>query len=415
MQKMIVIQPRPRAWLEGSILQPYVSQYGEHLQRRRYAPGTQRAYMCCIAHFAHWLTQEGYGLDAIGQAAVIRFLSEHLPACVCPDPVRRIRHDLQAALGHLLEVLKAGGVVPQYPARNSAIEQELTRFDIHMRDVCGLADRTRRRRCKVVEEFLVEHVGEQPISMATVKATTVRHFILGEQGRGSAAIAAIGVTIACYLRFRSISGDRVSELKAAIPRVARWRLASLPEVLTDAEIDQLLSSFDQSFPSRLRAYAMVRCLIDLGLRSGEVVKLQLNDINWSNGTINLVGTKSRRADTLPLPVSTGAAIAAYLREERPTTSNRAVFVRHVAPYDKPITTKSVVRAVLAGYRRCGWTRTGVHILRHSAASRLLRAGAPMKEIADILRHRSLDTSAIYAKVDLNNLSAVALPWPGSAQ
>ncbi|MDL2411005.1 hypothetical protein PY650_36925, partial [Rhizobium calliandrae] len=117
-------------------------------------PGTQRAYMCCIAHFAHWLTQEGYRLEAIGQVAVIRFLSEHLPACVCPDPVRRIRHDLQAALGHLLEVLKAGGVVPQYPARNSAIEQELTRFDIHMRDVWGLADRTRRRRCKVVEEFL---------------------------------------------------------------------------------------------------------------------------------------------------------------------------------------------------------------------------------------------------------------------
>jgi len=131
---------------------------------------------------------------------------------------------------------------------------------------------------------------------------------------------------------------------------------------------------------------MVRCLIDLGLRSGEVVKLQLNDINWSNGTINLVGTKSRRADTLPLPVSTGAALPAYLREERPTTSNRAVFVRHVAPYDKPITTKSVVRAVLAGYRRCGRTRSGIHILRHSAASRLPRAGAPMKEIADILRH-----------------------------
>ncbi|MEK1947752.1 MAG: site-specific integrase [Ensifer adhaerens] len=207
----------------------------------------------------------------------------------------------------------------------------------------------------------------------------------------------------------------MNELKAANPRVAHWRLASLPEVLTDAEINELLSSFDQSFPSRLRAYAMVRCLIDLGLRSSEVVKLQLDDINWADGTINLVGTKSRRADVMPLPSETGAAIAAYLHGERPATSNRAIFVRHVAPYDEPITTKSVKRAVLAGYRRCGWTRTGVHILRHSMASRLLRTGAPMKEIADILRHRSLDTSAIYAKVDLTNLAAVALPWPGSAQ
>ncbi len=354
-------------------------------------------------------------MAAIGQGAVVRFLSEHLPACTCPDPVRRFRHELQAALGHLLEVLEAGGVPLQYPARNSAMERELTRFDTHMRDVWGLAESTRRRRCRVVGEFLVEHFGERPISMTTVKATSIRRFILGEQGRGPAAVAAIGVAIACYLRFRSISGDRVNELKAAIPRVARWRLASLPEVLTDTEIDELLSSFDQSFPSRLRAYAMVRCLIDLGLRSGEVVKLQLDDINWADGTINLVGTKSRRADALPLPAATGAAIAAYLREERPATSNRAIFVRHVAPYDEPITTTSVKRAVLAGYRICGWTRTGVHILRHSAASRLLRAGAQMKEIADILRHRSLDTSAIYAKVDLTNLAAVALPWPGSAQ
>ncbi|MER9127790.1 hypothetical protein NKH81_32940 [Mesorhizobium sp. M0959] len=114
MQKAIILQPQPRAWLEGSILRPYVSQHGEHLQRRRYAPNTQRAYLCCIAHFAYWLTQEGYDLEAIGQGAVMRFLSEHLPACACSDPVRRLRHELQAALG-----LEAGGVVLQYPARNS--------------------------------------------------------------------------------------------------------------------------------------------------------------------------------------------------------------------------------------------------------------------------------------------------------
>ncbi|MFW8637365.1 tyrosine-type recombinase/integrase [Cribrihabitans pelagius] len=107
-------------------------------------------------------------------------------------------------------------------------------------------------------------------------------------------------------------------------------------------------------------------------------------------------------------------IAAYLREERPQTSNRAIFVRHVAPYDTPIGRGVFERAILASYRRCGWSRTGVHILRHSVASRLLRTGVPMKDIADVLRHRSLDTSAIYAKVDLTKLAAVALLWPGSA-
>ncbi|MER9127791.1 hypothetical protein NKH81_32945 [Mesorhizobium sp. M0959] len=150
-----------------------------------------------------------------------------------------------------------------------------------MRDVWGLADNTRRKRCRVVGGFLVEHFGEQPISLATVNAASIRRFVLGKQGRRPTTVAAIGVIIGCYLRFRSMSGDRVSELKAAIPRVAHWRLASLPEVLTGAEIDELLSSFDQAFPSRLQAYAMVRCLIDLGLRS---------------------------------------SIAAYLHEERPATS-----------------------------------------------------------------------------------------------
>jgi integrase len=284
-----------------------------------------------------------------------------------------------------------------------------------MRDVWGLAESTRRKRRRIVEEFLLAHFGARPITMAAVSAASIRRFVLGTQGRNPGSVAVIGGAIGCYLRFRSMFGDQVNGLKAAIPRVAHWRLASLPEVLTDTEIAELLSSFDQSFPSRRRAYAMVRCLVDLGLRSSEVAKLQLDEINWADGTINLVGTKERRADVLPLPPTTGAAIADYLLEERPATSNRAIFVRHVAPYDKPIEVDTVKRAVLDGYRRCGWTRTGVHILRHSMASRLLRAGAPMKEIADVLRHRSLDTSAIYAKVDLTNLVAVAMPWPGSAR
>jgi len=206
----------------------------------------------------------------------------------------------------------------------------------------------------------------------------------------------------------------VTELLAAIPRAAHWRLASLPEVLSDAEIDELLGSFDPPFRSHRRAFAMVRCLTDLGLRCSEVAGLRLEDINWHDGTLRLAGTKTRRVDTLPLPDATGAAIAAYLREERPRTSNRAIFVRHVAPYDTPIKSLVVQRAVRAAYRRCGWKRSRVHIIRHSVASRLLRAGTPMKEIADVLRHRSLDTSAIYTKIDLSRLASVALPWPGSA-
>lgn len=413
MSQEIVVQAQPHMWLEDSILQPYVSRYGAHLRRGRYAPSTQRVYLCCVAHFAYWLTAEQCSLSMIGEAMVARFLSEHLPVCSCLYPVRRLRHELRAALAQLLEVLRADSIGAQDPASDTAVAQELARFDKHMRDVWGLADSTRRQRGRIVGEFLLAHFSDQPITLSKIGTTAVRRFVLGDHRRSPGTIRVIGGAIGCYLRFRSMSGDRVSELTATIPRAAHWRLASLPEVLSDAEIDELLHSFDQPFPSHRRAYAMTRCLIDLGLRSSEVVNLRLEDINWADGTISLIGTKGRRADLLPLPSATGSAIATYLREERPQTSNRAIFVRHVAPYDEPIEKGVVKRAVLAGYRRCGWTRTGVHILRHSVASRLLRTGAPMKDIADVLRHRSLDTSAIYAKVDLNKLSAVALPWPGS--
>lgn len=415
MAKAVTLQPRPRAWLEHSILQPYVAGYGEHLDQGRYSPSTRRVYFCCVAHFTHWLTEERYALSVVDEAAVARFVSEHLPHCACPYPVRRQTHEIRAALARLLEVLRTDGVIPGRLAPEDHLGTELARFDAYMHEVGGLAVNTRQQRCRIIGRFLLEQFHTRPILITAIGPAAVRRFVLGDgQERSAGTIRVIGGAIGCYLRFRSLSGDPVTRLLAAIPRAACWRLAALPEVLSETEIDALLRSFEQPFPSYRRAYAMVRCLTDLGLRCSEVIKLRLDDIDWYQGTIRLSGTKTRRADVLPLPVATGSAITAYLRDERPATRNRAVFVRHVAPYDKPIEKTVVRQAVLAAYRRCGWRRSRVHILRHSVASRLLRAGTPMKDIADVLRHRSLDTSAIYAKVDLNRLAAVALPWPGSA-
>jgi integrase/recombinase XerD len=414
MAEAVILQPQPRSWLEHSILQPYVAGYGEHLGRGRYSPSTRRVYFCCVAHFAHWLTEQRYTLSAVDEAAAARFVSEHLPRCACPYPVRRLAHEIRAALARLLEALRADGVIPGRLAPEDHLGKELARFDAYMHEVGGLTVNTRRQRCRIVGRFLLEQFHSRPIMITAIGPAAVRRFVLGDgQKRSAGTIRVIGGAIGYYLRFRGISGDPVTRLLAAIPRAAYWRLAALPEVLSEAEIDVLLRSFEQPFPSCRRSYAMVRCLTDLGLRCSEVVKLRLDDIDWYEGTIRLSGTKTRRADVLPLPVATGSAIAAYLHDERPATRNRAVFVRHVAPYDKPIEKDVVRHAVLAAYRRCGWSRSRIHILRHSVASRLLRGGTPMKDIADILRHRSLDTSAIYAKVDLNRLASVALPWPGS--
>jgi integrase len=311
-----------------------------------------------------------------------------------------------------MRTLRANGAITERCNSQSPIQTELADFDHYMERVGGLALNTRNQRVRIVRRFLTELFGADPIVLASTRPAEVRAFVLGTPATCTGTIHVTAGAVRCYLRFRSVSGDSVQRLADAVPSVAHWRLATLPDFFSEREVQQLLDSFRQLPSSAKRAYAMVRCLTDLGLRASEVVQLHLDDIDWRASTIRLTTNKSRRVDILPLPSEMARAIAEYLRTERPQTTNRLLFVRHVAPLDKPIKAGVVRTAVKQAYRRCGWTHTRVHILRHSLASRLLQVGTPLKEISDILRHRSLDTSVIYTKVDKNRLSAVALPWPG---
>jgi integrase len=384
------LQPHTRAWLRKSALATHVAGYWTRLQSCGYAAGTRRVYLGCIAHFAHWMRQERLGLKRVDEGAVARYLAEHLPRCDCSEPVRRVVHENRAALVHLLAILRACGAVEEPRKPHGQIEAELDRFDRYMRQARGLADNTRGQRVAIVRRLLSSQFGSRPVMATRLTPDGVRRFIVDHTDRWSAgSMQVIAGALRGYLRFRVSQGDRVQALLAAIPSIAHWRLATLPEVPTEVEIERLLRSFDQPFPSSRRGYAMLRCLVDLGLRSSEVAGLRLDDIDWRAGTVRLAKPKSRRVDALPLPRETGRAISDYLVSERPQTASRAVFVRHVAPYDQPIGTGVVQRAVRAAYRRCGLPRTRVHILRHSVASRLLSAGTPLKEIADVLRHRSL--------------------------
>jgi integrase/recombinase XerD len=412
MDNEIAMLPSTRAMLKGGVLEPHIADYCARLRLGRYAANTRRVYLCCVAHFARWLTTEGLGLDAVTDETVTRFVADHLPRCDCPPPVRRTPHEIKAALAHLIQNLRSSGVISLSLRHGDHIGSELAAFDRYMDEVCGFTPSTRRHRLGIVARFLVAKFGDGPLDLAFVTGADVRLFVVGSKaGRTAETINAMGGALRCYGRFRKLVGAPIESLAAAIPRAAHWRLSSLPEVRSQSEIDQLLASFGDDTPSGKRGYAMVRCLADLGLRTSEVAGLRLDDIDWQAGTLRITRGKARRADVLPLPPKTGQAIVDYLHIERPQTSNRAVFVRHVAPYDEPITTNAVRNVVRAAYRRCGWAGSRLHILRHSVASRLLQHGTPLKEIADVLRHRSLDTSAIYAKVDTVRLAAVALPWP----
>jgi integrase len=252
-------------------------------------------------------------------------------------------------------------------------------------------------------------------AMPMPTALDLRHFIKQHLQRVSSASAgALASALRGYLRFRASDGMAVEALLPVIASPANWRLAPLPQTLTAPEVTRLLGVFPPELPSSLRGYAMLRCIVDLGLRTGEVANLDLDDIDWVAGTLRIGQGKSRRAHMLPLPQTTGSAIAKYLRQERPHAASRRVFVRHRAPMDVPIGPDVVRNTVRAAYLRCGMTHTRVHILRHTLASRLLNEGGTLKEVADVLRHRALDTSLIYAKVDTTRLSTVAMPWPGSA-
>ena len=257
MAEEIIVQPQPRTWLERSILQPYVLRFGAHLHRGRYAPTTRRVYLCCIAHFAHWLTSERYTLNAVNEAAVVRFVSEHLPSCRCPYPARRLIHENRAALARLLEVLRADGVIVSGIGSQDPVGGELVRFDTHMQNVEGLAANTRHQRSRIIGRFLFEQFGSRPINLSMISASTIRCFVLGEERDWSAGtIRVMGGAIGFYLRFRSVSGDRVAQLLAAIPR---------SPLAFGVATGGALGGRDRTIPSIFRP---VRTILQTGLCNG---------------------------------------------------------------------------------------------------------------------------------------------------
>jgi site-specific recombinase XerD len=405
-----------QTWLERSVVSSHINTYTSYLSEHGYSRNTIGFYLHSVAHFSHWLTKKKIGLDGINEALVRRFITVHLPACACHGRCGHQIETTRAALGHLLRDLRSKGCIP--PRVGSVprpVQEELDRFDIYLARVCGLASTTRLNRLHYASKFLPSVFRNDPIDVTRLKPRDIQQFVIRHgEGCTRGSIQVICSCLRSYLRFRAIEGDRTEALIAAIPRIPNWRLASLPKALTDQELKQFLEAFDRTTSGGQRDYAMARCLVDLGLRPAEVAHLQLENFDWREGTLQVIGTKGRRAGILPLPVETGRAIVQYLRSGRPECASRSLFVRHLAPRDRPLTPGIVRWTMRCAYERSGLSKSwsGTYMLRHSIACRLINAGSSLKDIADVLRHRSLDTTTIYTKVHLKSLSTVALPWPG---
>jgi site-specific recombinase XerD len=300
-------------------------------------------------------------------------------------------------------------------AYSDHISEELHRYEEHLRDVRGLVEAYCRQQARIVRCLLHKKFADRPINITELRAEDVRRFLANQLDalRTPSNALQLASALRSYFRYRATCGDQVDKLTAAVSSPAHWKLASLPRALKPEEAERLLNSFTVNLRFQKRGYAIVRCALDMGLRAGEIAHLMINDIDWRAGTVMLRGTKSLRQDIMPLPMETGQALADYLQHERPANQNPAIFVRQMKGRDYPITSTAIQKVIKRACLRVDLPHTSAHSLRHTLACRLVESGSSLKEVADLLRHRSLTTTLIYAKLDTPKLLAVALPWPGS--
>lgn len=288
-------------------------------------------------------------------------------------------------------------------------------YERYQRRTRGLKPRTVRGYWHFVRLLLLRVFGEDLIDIQRLTAAAVVEFITSVRTRfGTGTMKLVTTSVRSFCRFLRFEGLRDGTLEAAIPAVASRRLSSLPRGLSDEDRGKLLTSFRTEFPCGYRDRAIVLCLSSLGMRPGELADLSLDDLDWRAGTLRIQSRKTGRGAILPLPQEAGTAIVDYLREERPETSERRVFLLHEGPHrGQRITAGVVTGAVTRALKRSGIEAPirGAYVLRHTVACRMVRQGTSLKEVADFLGHQHIDTTAIYAKLDLPALRGVALPWP----
>jgi site-specific recombinase XerD len=385
---------------------PFVEGFRGRLLELGYAPGTVRGVLKDMGQLGRWMDATDVRAGDLSRTAVESFIGSRRAAGV--GRVASVR-SFAALLDYLGDegVLTTGAVVVVTP-----VESLLAEYRTWMIVERGLAGSTVLRYENLARRFLEERVvaaGDRFVADITAAAVTA--FLLKEAGRVSVGAAKGRVAeLRSLLRFLYLRGWTDVALATTIPPVAGWHDAGLPVGIAALDVERLLAGCDRHTTSGVRDRAILTLVARLGLRSAEVARLELGDIDWRAGEIVVRG-KGRRIDRLPLPFDVGDALSAYLSLPRRPTSTRQVFLAMKAP------TRAIPPALVSDVchracRRSGVAVVGAHRLRHALATEMLRQGAALVEVSQVLRHRDLATTAIYAKVDLSSLRAVAQPWPG---
>lgn len=386
-------------------LAPYAEAYRAEVRARGYTPLSAVNELRQVGWLSRWLEANGLGAGDLSEGRVEEFLGHE-----------RARGRNRSSLSRpgllcLLEVLRAAGVIgTERPAAPLSADQVvLVAFERYLLVERGLVSGTVRGYVAGARRFLAGLEGVRGIGSVTAAEVTAA--VLRESAGVSVATAQNFVAgLKSFLRFCFVEGLVAADLSEAALAVTGRRRSSLPRGISAADADALLASCDRRTSLGRRDYALLVVLLRLGLRRSEVAGLRLEDVDWRAGEVVVRG-KGAREDRLPLPADVGEAIAAYLRRGRSPGGCREVFLRARAPYG-PMASGTVASTVRRACRRAGVAEVGSHRLRHTVACEMVAVGVPLVEIAQVLRHHSLQTTAVYARVDLDRLRLVAGPWPG---
>jgi site-specific recombinase XerD len=364
------------------------------------------------ACFSHWLKQKRVRSRCIS--------SEH------PSQYLRCRHrDRQAvegdsaALDHLMAFLRAKRAIPEQKRSPppSPAERCARAYEGYLRQDRALAKASIINYVPFIDDFLKDRFGAGPVKLSRLRAADVVRFVQSRARRLHVKRAKLMTTaLRSFFQYARLRGEVTLDLAAAVPIVANWSMAPIPRAISREQTKKLLASIDRKTAVGRRDYAILLLLARLGLRSGEVVSLELDDIDWSAGQLS-VRSKGGRRSELPLPPDLGGAITAYLRHGRPQCPSRRVFVRVKAPVRGFQGAGGVGSIVRHRLKRASITAPtyGAHQFRHGLASDMLRKGASLAEIGAVLGHHHPDTTRIYTKIDLKALHTLAQPWPGDAR
>jgi integrase/recombinase XerD len=375
-----------------------------HLVGQGYSLWSAQFQLLLVAHLSRWMEAEGLDVAQLTPLTVERFLAERRSqgyvTKLSPKGIRP-----------LLGYLDGLGVLPAGEDVSTPVDRLLGEFRRYLLEERALAVGSVGLYEPVARRFLEERSEPIDADLARLSGVEVNAFVLREsRRRGRASALTMVCALRSLLRFLHVRGLVAMSLASAVPSIPRRR-EDLPRGLAAGQVQSLLGSCDRATSVGCRDFAIVTLLARLGLRRGEVAGLALEDVDWRAGEI-VVSGKGSRIDRLPLPRDVGEALAEYLRHGRPSGFGRTVFLSSCAPR-VGLSSAAVSSVVVRVCERAGIPPVSAHALRHTLASELLRRGAALPEIGQVLRHQSLETTMIYAKVDRAALSRLALPWPGA--